>query len=264
MSVTFPTAYPAALTNAAWQKKKTFKEKLKSKTKTGLGETLIAAEKAWKLVPFTTLAANKQAQTRGVRSYLTVQHNRAAAQEAINGSVNTAHLALMAASRKANATSQNAALSPASKTAATTLSSALMKQAVLLKGIKLDDFDEEINEGLATQQRGEQEYRQRIGQIQQILTQLRTQPTQEAWERAQDALDKAIFLSYHFVITSVDTLKLDNYKPVRPVWARIDELNGRAKPAIKAAAQQVDKAIAVRDALRDFNRDVTAELKKAG
>ena len=264
MAVTFPTVYPAALTNAAWQKKKSFKEKLKSKTKTGLGASLDAAQKAWKKIPFDTLAASKQAQTRGVRSYLTVQANRAAAQEALDGPVNAAYEALMAASRMARDTANNAALSAGSKTAATAISNAAMKQAVLLKGIKLGDFDEEINEGLAEQQRGEQEYLQRIAQIKQILAQLRAQPTEEAWQRAGDDLDNAIFLSYHFVITSVETLKLENYRGARAAWAKIDELHGRAKPAVKAAATQVDKAIAVRDALREYNRDVTAELKKIG
>ena len=44
MAVTFNTTWPATLTDAAWQKKKSFLDKAKSKTKTGLGEALTAAE----------------------------------------------------------------------------------------------------------------------------------------------------------------------------------------------------------------------------
>jgi len=44
MAITFDRKYPTALKNIAWQKKKSFKDKTKAKTKTGLGEALTAAE----------------------------------------------------------------------------------------------------------------------------------------------------------------------------------------------------------------------------
>ena len=63
MAITFPTAWPAALTDAAWQKKKSFMDKAKSKTKTGLGAELIKAQKAWNLVKFDNLIATKVPMT---------------------------------------------------------------------------------------------------------------------------------------------------------------------------------------------------------
>src|SRR5258708_12349021 len=66
MAVTFNTTYPAALTNTAWQKKKSFLDKAKSKTKTGLGDELLKAEAAWKLVKFDLLDAKGKVCPRPV------------------------------------------------------------------------------------------------------------------------------------------------------------------------------------------------------
>ena len=65
MAITFPTAWPAALTDAAWQKKKSFMDKAKSKTKTGLGASLTTAQKAWNLIKFDNLVATKVPITTG-------------------------------------------------------------------------------------------------------------------------------------------------------------------------------------------------------
>lgn len=54
MSAPNNITWPAALTNAAWQKKKSFLDKTKSKTKTGLGAELLKAEAAWKDINFKT------------------------------------------------------------------------------------------------------------------------------------------------------------------------------------------------------------------
>src|SRR5258708_16043821 len=63
MAVTFNTTWPATLTDAAWQKKKSFLDKAKSKTKTGLGAELTKAQAAWKLVKFDNLIATKVPMT---------------------------------------------------------------------------------------------------------------------------------------------------------------------------------------------------------
>ena len=52
MTVSFDTKYPPEALNAAWQKKKSFMDKAKSKTKTGLGESLVKAEAEWKKINF--------------------------------------------------------------------------------------------------------------------------------------------------------------------------------------------------------------------
>ena len=52
--------YPVASSRKAWRKRKSFKDKLMSKTKTGLSEELKKAEKAWREIKFKDLDAKKQ------------------------------------------------------------------------------------------------------------------------------------------------------------------------------------------------------------
>ena len=60
MSIPFVTKYPTALKNATWQAKKSFKDKTKAKTKTGLAEALKKAEADWNKIDFKKLIAAKQ------------------------------------------------------------------------------------------------------------------------------------------------------------------------------------------------------------
>lgn len=148
MAITFDTKYPAALKNAAWQKKKSFKDKAKSKTKTGLGQALLDAEAAWKLIKFDRLIAAKQGVGKGTQRPLTnLQAIRAEAEKYLNTSsqpVQKAIAALDKAASKARTTAKNPALSTTAKTAATALSGKLTAQAKLLRDITLGDFDEVI------------------------------------------------------------------------------------------------------------------------
>jgi len=75
MAITFNTTWPPALTDAAWQKKKSFMDKAKSKTKTGLGAELTKAQAAWKLVKWDTMIATKVPMTTPDQ----VDHAKAAA-----------------------------------------------------------------------------------------------------------------------------------------------------------------------------------------
>ena len=61
MSVPTDMSYPAIATDPAWQKKKSFIDKAKSSTKTGLGADLKAAELKWKAIPWKDLDAKKLA-----------------------------------------------------------------------------------------------------------------------------------------------------------------------------------------------------------
>ncbi|MEM7438229.1 MAG: hypothetical protein AAF393_01425 [Pseudomonadota bacterium] len=51
----FDTTYPKTVTNKAWKKKKSLKDKASKATKTGLGEALEKAEVSWKKVKFSAL-----------------------------------------------------------------------------------------------------------------------------------------------------------------------------------------------------------------
>jgi len=61
MSVPTDMSYPVIATDAAWQKKKSFIDKAKASTKTGLGADLKAAELKWKAIPWKDLDATKLA-----------------------------------------------------------------------------------------------------------------------------------------------------------------------------------------------------------
>jgi len=137
MAVTFNTTYPAALTNAAWQKKKSFLDKAKSKTKTGLGDELLKAEAAWKLVKFDLLDAKGKVCPRPV-DWDNAKH---AAEAHYKDKAAAASKAALAAAAKAAATKQNKALSSTAKAAAQTIETGLLAQAAHIRDIKFDDFD---------------------------------------------------------------------------------------------------------------------------
>ena len=137
MAITFPTAWPAALTDAAWQKKKSFMDKAKSKTKTGLGASLTAAQKAWNLIKFDNLVATKVPITTGKMA----DEAKVAAQTHLATVAAAASKAALAAAAKAAATKNLAGLSSTAKAAAASIETGLLAQAAHLRDIKLDDFD---------------------------------------------------------------------------------------------------------------------------
>src|SRR5258705_864463 len=131
--------YPTIITNADWQKKKSFLDKAKSATKTGLGDALVKAQAAYKKVDFPKLeAATVLGRVTGLDA---VTAAKLAAQQELDGPVQAAEAALLQASRVARTTSTNAKLSSTAKAAATAISAKTMEVAANLKSIKLDDFD---------------------------------------------------------------------------------------------------------------------------
>jgi hypothetical protein len=138
MSVTFPTAWPAALTDKEWQKKKSFKDKTKKANKTGLGAELIKAQKAWDLIKFDNFIASKHVMTTTVL----VDQFKSAAETHRTTVVKAASSAIMAAAEKARVTKGNATLSTTAQTAAATIERGLLKQSGFLRDISLSDFDD--------------------------------------------------------------------------------------------------------------------------
>ena len=149
MHITFNTKWPDALTDAAWQKKKSFMDKAKSKTKTGLGAELGKAETAWKLIVFDALDATKAAGKLGNPVIFNKpEHYAAAKLVAINHSavVLEAIKALRTAAGKAATTKVNKDLSSTAKTAAASIENGLKAQVALIQTISLKDFDDKRDE----------------------------------------------------------------------------------------------------------------------
>lgn len=136
MAITFITKYPKSLTNSAWQKNKTFKEKRNQAMKTGLGATLTAAEKAWNAIPFKSLDAKHFKP----KTYLEAETNLANAKWAKQVRVAKAIEALKAARKKAEETAKNPALTDKARKAAQDLVLSLRLQTTSLQFLKLDDF----------------------------------------------------------------------------------------------------------------------------
>lgn len=180
MAITFNQKYPAALTNAAWQKKKSFKDKTKSKTKTGLGTTLTKAEANWGKVKFDKLIAAKQ-NLQG-KNVAALKIAAKAAQDYLDGPVvQQAIAALDAAASKARTTAANTALSTAAVNAATALTGALTAQAKLLRDIKLADFQPATSVNLELGQ-WEKSHTGYLRSMDGIVDELRSGKTKENWE----------------------------------------------------------------------------------
>jgi hypothetical protein len=184
MSITFVTKYPTALKNATWQSKKSFKDKTKNKTKTGLAEALKKAETDWNKIEFKKLIAAKQslggkslAQKRAVMGEAHQYLVGRVVQDAINS--------LDAAATKARTTGANTSLSGTASRFATTLSGQLTAQAKLLRDIELDDFQESIS-GQAKQVRDwEAEHTRLIRKTDQMRDDLQDEPTLANWQASQ-------------------------------------------------------------------------------
>lgn len=131
--------YPTVCTNTVWQKHKSFTDKAKAKTKTGLGETLKTAEKAWLKIPWTALEAKKLKAA----TLKDAQSNKTKALKAVEV-VNAAKTALANARDKALETKDNTALSANARRQAEVIANGLKSSLGWLDKVNTDDFDQEI------------------------------------------------------------------------------------------------------------------------
>jgi hypothetical protein len=140
MAITFATAWPAALTNKEWQKKKTVGDKIL--TKTDLGAELDKAAKAWGLVKWDLMKAEGKvcprpsdwdlAKTNGGHEW--------------TGQAAVAKKAIEAAAKQAGIVKNTKGLSSGTKTAATNIETGLNAQAKHIADIKFTDFDTKKHE----------------------------------------------------------------------------------------------------------------------
>src|SRR5206468_1825178 len=111
MAVNFVTIWPVEATNAAWQKKKSFMDKAKSATKTGLGAELTKAEAAWKKINFDVLdvrsAPGKLGNPAKFKAPGDFDTAKAKANTQITANVHPASQAIVAAAAMATKTKTN-------------------------------------------------------------------------------------------------------------------------------------------------------------
>ncbi len=139
MTVDFPTKYPATLTNAAWQKSKSTLDKAKGKT--GLGPALVAAEAAWKAIPFKKLDAGMA----GAKSAGIAKANLATAKLAKKTEVKAGLTAVVKAMKLAQAQTKNKALSDKARAGAGSIANGLDALQGYLLNLSLDDMAREVD-----------------------------------------------------------------------------------------------------------------------
>src|SRR5216683_3539990 len=111
MTINFVTDWPAEATDAAWQKKKSFMDKAKAKTKTGLGAELVKAQAGWKKINFDALDVRSAPGKLGNPAKFTtpgeIDTAKAKAATHITTVVNPASQAIVAAAAIATKTKNN-------------------------------------------------------------------------------------------------------------------------------------------------------------
>ena len=132
-------SYPSVCKNVVWQKFKTIKDKANPKTKTGLGDTLKAAEAAWAKIVWKDLDAKKLKAT----TLTAAKANQVKARAALEN-VTKAKAAVTIARDKAIATMGNTALSKEAKNQAEVIRNGLKAALTRLDQVNIDDFEEEI------------------------------------------------------------------------------------------------------------------------
>jgi hypothetical protein len=131
--------YSVVCTDKMWQKHKSFKDKAKASTKTGLGPTLKAAEKAWGNIKWAQLDAKKlKAKTLNEANENKV---KAAAMLQV---VQQAITAVETAQAKAQQTMGNQSLSNSAKNQAEVIRNGMKAMKTRLESVNLSDFDAEI------------------------------------------------------------------------------------------------------------------------
>ena len=252
--------YPTIITNADWQKKKSFLDKSRSATKTGLGDTLVKAQAAWKKVNFAKMEA-KSVLGR-ITGLDVVTSAKLAAQQELAGPVKAAEDALMQASRTARTTSTNAKLSSSAKTAATAISAKTMEMAAKLKTIKLDDFDEAADKyrnAMTLQAAGVvAKLKNAIPKLDKFITDARKDPTSEGLKAG---ITPARDVSQNIInIRKMRALGIDVGKDVPDVHQKVlvkwaDTKTGRILPK-EATREQCIAALDELDRALDFFKTI--------
>jgi BMFP domain-containing protein YqiC len=156
MSIPQDTVYPGLATNTEWQKKKSYKDKLKSATKTGLGAKLKTAEQAWAAIKWQYLKEvdlHPRPQT-AVQAESNLNRARLAMHQ-----VETTRAAVTEAHSAALQAANNQVLTQTARDYATNIAQLLQKALNRLAQVNIDDFEgqyetlAEHEEDLAKQRR---------------------------------------------------------------------------------------------------------------
>jgi hypothetical protein len=235
LAITFPTAYPANLTDAHWQQSKNKLDKL---SKSGLGPLLKKAEADWKAVKWDVLKESKRKPDIAIGFLASLKADRAKAQALLDGPVKTAQQSLKAASEKAHKVSKQLTLSKGAADVAKAMSQDLHDQAQLLKGIKLTDFDQALTALESDNRAQDGIHASFASKVQDGLAILRTDPSFNGWGQAN--MNKKAGEVYSHILSAIQVGRTD-FQARKAAWASIMTLTTSANKVIKGADAVADK-----------------------
>lgn len=225
MSISPPLGpiYPKTLTNDAWQKKKSFLDKAKSKTKTGLGAELVKLQTAWKKVDWECMDARMQGKWASLEA---LQAGKKKAQTYHRQKMTAFWNVVMAVSRKATATAKNADLSKTAKAAATAIAKETDLIAKAIVSMEFSDFDEEEKRIRAGWARWRQRLPKNVSDLEAKLKELEKDPRNAKWS------DIDVTNAFRAVGNSLGNNP--EFKDLWPKpWADFDGLQNTRHPALR-------------------------------
>jgi len=173
--------YPSEATNAAWQKKKSFLDKAKAKTKTGLGEELTKLQAKWNEVKFTKLDVTKVGLEMGASSHL-VGVKRDEAETEFN-KIAALKLEVDTVAKKAKTVAAVKGLSKDAATAANLIAAKLTSLHNELGKVDLKDFDEALKKAETREENTLKLLKENYAELQRALIDLQKNPTLIRWEQ---------------------------------------------------------------------------------
>jgi hypothetical protein len=255
MAINFPLGpiYPKTLTNAAWQKKKSFLDKAKKKTKTGLGDQLTRLEAAWRGIDWNVMGARTQGKWHSLEE---LQAGKKRAQRYVQEHVIGLYNVARATSRKARATAQIGGLSSTAKAAATAIANQTDDLGKRLMGITFEDFDEEEQRIRASWKRWRDALPQNVALLEKRLKALEKDPRNQAWDD----------LDLNFAFRSVGNAlgNMPEFKDIWPhPWQEFDGLQNDRHPVLKHLKHEGDEPTPEeREAILELINDVKPHLAK--
>lgn len=253
--IRFDINYPRELTNKAWQKAKSLKDKLQKATKTGLGELLDNAQAKWESVNWNSLevswAMRKVDQSAKFRSIKEIQIAKAVGEAELKGPVKLARQALLAASKKADSLAKEGKLSKDATAKARELAKKLLEQEALLRDLTLDDFDEKA---VRFQQLYDMQIKKLKGDVQNLeegLKKVVKSPTKKTWEDEAKQQCRSVG----------NTLgNYDEFKAHWKVWQKFDGLQVERHPELKKDARTTPER--EKEVILDIVKEMLPHLNK--
>ncbi len=170
---------PGGLTRAAWLKKKSFIDKAKAATQTGLGAELKKVEDAWNKTDWKTMKAIAHGKWHSHKELLAAR--KAAKDYYADYIVVKLYNAVMSGSRKARTTSTTAGLSGAAKAYAIVIADGLKGLADQLLSIDFKDYDDDEKRMLPLWDLARKAMVKNVADLETKLKALEKAPTNANW-----------------------------------------------------------------------------------